>query len=1245
MAPPASAQLFTSTTSTGNWFNTTGTAGRWATTSSGPFGSNYVSGSNTSFTTAGTYTFDRLTTTGSATLGNITTVNDVNISFTTSTGQQLNFNGAGGAVRTLDFGAGSVVDFGSIATIAGNGFVKDGAGTLVLTGGAYTGGMTLNAGNVIARGANAFGTGALTINGGKIGTTNVFTAPARTGGSILVGNDFQIGIADSPALSSANMTFSNSGNGLNLNNGARRITLGSSGSMTFGQVISNGSLTLARNADGANGSFGLSGNNTFSGLTIDDVAVNVSGQNAVLGAGSVTLTGASAATLNIKSNLTIGNDITIADSAGTKTITNSGGNATIQGTIFNNDSTGGLVIGAASGRIFTIGDIGGSGSEAVRFGGSGLSGAVVVNGAGTYTGNTVIDGSTVRLSGANASVSAANLVFQQTAGSTVPTFDLNGQEQTVAGLDDSAVAGIIRSTLSGGKLIVGDSNNSTFQGTIISANSMALEKVGTGKLTLTGANTYTNGTTITGGELEVSSQSLKGDVNIGDVINANAKLTFNQAFGDGTFSGDIFGVGSLTKNGNDALTLTGANSYSGGTTVSAGDLIGSTDALQGDIVNDATVTFRQAADGTYAGNMSGTGALVKTGVANVTLGGVNTYGGGTTISAGGLTATTGSLPTNGNVVADAGTTLTFDQGTNGSFGGVLSGDGALVKLGAGAVTLTGANTYTGGNTITAGNLIGSTSSIQGDVAVDTAAALTIAESTDASFTGAISGAGALVKTLGGNVTLTGANTYTGGTTVSAGGLTGTIESLQGDIVTAASTTVTFDQAADGEYAGVLSGAGKLVKDGAGVLTVTGANSYGGNTEVLAGSLVGKTTNVLGNIAVSSGANVSFDQTVPGTVSGNVTGDGSLSILGSGEITLAGTNTYGGGTTVTGGTLVGTTSSIQGNIVNDAAVTINGAGTYAGVMSGGGTLTKAGAGDLTLSGANSYSGGTTVSGGNLIGTTTSLTGDIAVSGTSSVVFNQASTGTFLGNVSGVGGLIKTGAGSVTLDSDQSYTGATAVNGGTLLLSGNLSTSGITVDSGATLGGTGSLTGGSANLNVNGNLNPGDAVGPGSLEAAGITLGSTSLTTLNLVNDGSGGSGTAGTDYSTVIARGNLVLDGNLVIRFDNSSLYNSYSYFDLFQGTIDFTANSNTGFAGITTEGSGPYSGLTFTYFAAGSGNPGGWATQDAAGTPGQYLIFQPSTGTLVIVPEPSTWAMTLASVGFAGWMARRKKLARKRRMA
>ena len=69
--------------------------------------------------------------------------------------------------------------------------------------------------------------------------------------------------------------------------------------------------------------------------------------------------------------------------------------------------------------------------------------------------------------------------------------------------------------------------------------------------------------------------------------------------------------------------------------------------------------------------------------------------------------------------------------------------------------------------------------------------------------------------------------------------------------------------------------------------------------------------------------------------------------------------------------------------------------------------------------------------------------------------------------------------------------------------------------------------------------------------------------------------------------------------------------------------------------------MTFTY-DAGRGN---WYSTNPTPSSERFLIFTPSTGALVIVPEPSTWAMTLASASFAGWMARRKKLARKRRMA
>ena len=97
-----------------------------------------------------------------------------------------------------------------------------------------------------------------------------------------------------------------------------------------------------------------------------------------------------------------------------------------------------------------------------------------------------------------------------------------------------------------------------------------------------------------------------------------------------------------------------------------------------------------------------------------------------------------------------------------------------------------------------------------------------------------------------------------------------------------------------------------------------------------------------------------------TLSGARSGTGGLIKSGTGTLTLSGANTYSGGTTVSAGTLQGNTTSLQGGIVNNAAVIFNqtAAGTYAGAMSGTGSLTKIGAGTLTLSGANTYSGGTT-----------------------------------------------------------------------------------------------------------------------------------------------------------------------------------------------------------------------------------------------------------------------------------------------
>ena len=727
MASTASAQLYTSTTPTTNWANTTGGAGgglRWSTSSSGTYNAAYVSGSNTSFTTAGTYTFAKLVASGSANLGDITTAANANIVFSDGGVGIMNFGAggvAGGDVKTLNFGTGSVVDFGGITTVGTNGINKSGAGTLMLTGGAYTGGFTLNAGNVIARGGNALGTGNIVINGGAIGATQSIGLVARASGkTITVAGDFQLGTSgtfNGAATDGFNISFLAANNGLNLNNGARTITLGSSGSMTFGQGITNGSLTLNR-LSGASGQFGLSAANTMSALTLDSVKVNARTNNAALGDGTVTLRGADATTLNIEGARTIGNAFTIADSGGTKTITGNNNSAIITGTITNSDSTGGLTIGSIGATNFTVGVIDGAGTTGVTFGSSALLGTVTMSGASSYAGDTRIDSSTLKMSGAGA-VPNGKLVFQ---GTGAATFDLNGTTQTVAKLDDSALAGIIKSSAVGGQLVVGDSTDSTFAGTIISGASLGIEKIGSGKLTLTGANTYSGGTTVSAGSLVGTTSSLQG------AITNNAAVTFSQST-SGTYAGVMSGNGSLTKLGAGAVTLTGANTYSGGTTISAGTLaLGSADAIgssgtisfgggtlqssasnttdySGRFSNAASQQVKIDTNGqnvTLASNLTSSGgSFEKLGLGTVTLSGTNTYSGGTTVSAGSLVGTTTSLQ--GAITNNA--AVTFDQSTAGTYAGVMSGNGSLTKIGAGAVTLTGANTYSGATTVSAGTLL------------------------------------------------------------------------------------------------------------------------------------------------------------------------------------------------------------------------------------------------------------------------------------------------------------------------------------------------------------------------------------------------------------------------------------------------------------------------------------------------------------------------------------------------------------
>ena len=165
-----------------------------------------------------------------------------------------------------------------------------------------------------------------------------------------------------------------------------------------------------------------------------------------------------------------------------------------------------------------------------------------------------------------------------------------------------------------------------------------------------------------------------------------------------------------------------------------------------------------------------------------------------------------------------------------------------------------------------------------------------------------------------------------------------------------------------------------------------------------------------------------------------------------------------------GTLTGNANSLPGDILNATSVTFNQTsnGTYAGKMSGAGQLTKAGGGTLILSGENTYSGGTRVNAGTLQGDTTSLKGDIENNAT--VAFNESATGTYSGSMSGRGALHNIGAGTLTLSANNNYLGATTVSAGSLYVEGNQqsATGSVTVASGATLGGKG-IIGGATTIN--------------------------------------------------------------------------------------------------------------------------------------------------------------------------------------
>jgi len=599
------------------------------------------------------------------------------------------------------------------------------------------------------------------------------------------------------------------------------------------------------------------------------------------------------------------------------------------------------------------------------------------------------------------------------------TISLNNTTQTNGILNIGNPNGTGAYILSGGTMIF-DNNGSSAQINIAS---------GSGAVTL--ASTLTN----------TINNSLLLSQNSSSLLSFNSTITGGSGSGNKVIQHGGSGTGGVTisgviadgaagtgvvavrqNNSNGTMTLSAANTYTGGTTVDAGTL-----ALNS------------------SGRLSDTGAL--------------TINGGT-FNMNAVSDTVGAVTINGGSVIGSSTTGLLGSSyavTGGTISAVLGGTGALTKTGAGTTVLAGANTYTGGTTVNAGTLALSTSSRLSDTGAltinggtfdmggfsDTVGAVTVNGGilTNGTLSGssyavtggtiaAILAGGALTKSGSGTATLSGVNTYTGGTAINGGVLS--VSSRDNF----ANRLLSFDGGtleATGNISGFTSANNTTLNAGGGTIRVgTGLNVDWG-TAIISGT-GGLTKDGAGTLVLASGA-VGNNYTGGTTINQGVVSISRVTGLGNATNSV----TFNGGTLLTTTTLTNsrsTTLGASGGTFETAAATTN---NWNGSVSGDGQLTKTGAGQLSLNATNVYRGDTLLKSGTL------LVGSSGAIASSSRTFVD-------------GGLLKVNgtAGAVTVNTGGSLGGSGSV-GALTLRSGSLLSPGnspglLTASSATVLGGS-------------------------------------------------------------------------------------------------------------------------------------------------------------------------------------------------
>ena len=921
--------------------------------------------------------------------------------------------------------------------------------------------------------------------------------------------------------------------------------------------------------------------------------------------------------------------------SGTATLTL--GSATVSG-ITNSSATNQQFsvtnIGVAVNQTWTVGSTGNlSFSSNVALGANTLSLAGSSTGTGTISG--VISGT-----GSISKSGSGTWTLSNAANSYSGPTTVTGGILSVSTLaNGGANSGIGASSNAATNLVL---NGGTLQYTGAAVSTDRLFSVGTSGGTIDASGTGTLAFTNTGA--------------IGFNAQSGARLFTLTGTGTGSLAssiGDNGGATSLTKSGAGTWILTGTNTYTGGTTISAGTLQGNTTSLQGNMTNNGTVVFDQATTGTYSGTMSGTGAVTKQNTGTLVVSGANSYSGATTISAGTLQLGASSSGANSALgTAAAGTTV--------SSGAALDLNGYSIATGE-ALNLSGTGI---GNTGALTNSSGTASTYNGTVTL--AANSSIGGAGNITLSAGIAGNFLLTKSDSSTLFLNGsAGTRTGGAQVDGGtlqlgntaalGAAGQTVTLNGGTLNLATNTTT------NAYATSVTASSAIVSNrasaGAGITHTLGTLSINGSTlSVSAG------TNVSANTAYGltfgattlSANGVVFDIAKNGTANGTLTlgalsgnfsftkqGAGSL-VLNSASARSAGTTTLSAGTMKLGSTsalgTTGTSLSLLGGIldlatnttVNAYNTTIGGATT---ILSNKATAASAGIthtlGTLSIGAQTlTVASGSNVANNSAYGLTfgaTTLTGNA----TFDVAKNGTANGTLTLGAVNDGGLAttitKSGTGVMTLGTNAtSLVNGTAVNITAGTLNSNTASSlgslaNVTLSTGATLGVGASQTVGA--LNGTG--------GTTSLGANTLTIGNA---TNNLTSSyggaitGTGGITKAGTGDVTLSGTntytGTTTVNAGSLIAGSNSALGGA-------TGAVTVNTNGTLALAGGVTLTKSASLSLAGT---GASGSLGALVSNAASGQTSQYSGNITLTGNatvgvgsgLFIIGEGSTFTNTIA---------------------